>query len=147
LPQIVEPQGELPLSSILPPPSLERAPAPPPPRALARTLACPFPGARSPNPVCATLARIAFKFSLIHVLRRALLCAMIHFKIRLFSALSCVHHCVTFRFKFRFINMLRRAMFRFKFSLFSICRRATLRVNFIFNSSVLWRALSHNDSF
>ena len=49
----------------------------------------PVPSARSPNPVHAALARVAFKFSykfsLIHVLHRALHHVMIHFKFRLFS--------------------------------------------------------------
>jgi hypothetical protein len=51
----------------------------------------------------------------------------------------------------RLSNRLRRATFRFKFSLSDVCcralRRATLDVIFIINSSVSWRASSHDGPF
>jgi hypothetical protein len=94
---------------------------------------------------------ISFKFSLIYVLRRA----TIYFKFRFISVLRHMLHRMTIHFNFRLFNVLRRAFYRatiyFKFSLSGVCRRAlrraTLYVIFIFNSSVLLRALSRDDSF
>jgi hypothetical protein len=86
LPPIVEPRGEFSLPSPLSlfPFSL---PAHSPPRRppARRPQARPAPGA--PVPTRVALARLAFKFSLIHVLRRAVHRATIHFKFRLFSVL------------------------------------------------------------
>jgi hypothetical protein len=103
----------------------------------------PVPGTRSSNPVHVALACLAFKFNLIHVLRRA----TIHFKFIFISVSHRTIRRVTIHFNFSLGNVLRCVTFRFKFSLISVCRRATFRVNFIFNSSVSLRALSRDDSF
>jgi hypothetical protein len=114
------------------------------------------PGARSPAPVRAALARVvtfkfSFKFSLIHVLCRAFRRATIRFK---FSLISVLRRTMI-RFNFNLGSVLRRvfrcATFRFKFSLIIMCcralRRATIHVKFRFNSHVPSRASSHDDSF
>jgi hypothetical protein len=98
---------------------------------------------------------ISFKFSLINVLRRALRRATIHFKFKFISVLRHALRHATFHFNFRLFNVLLRAFSRatfcFKFSLNGVChralRRATLYVILIFNSIVLWRAPSRDDSF
>jgi hypothetical protein len=116
--------------------------SPPPP---SRRLSAPTHVA--PSTAHAALARVTFKFSLIHVLRRALRRAMIHLKFRFISVLRRALHRATIRFNFSLGNILRRATFRFKFSLVSVCRRATFRLNFRFNSRVALRASSRDDSF
>jgi hypothetical protein len=101
-----------------------------------RVGAQPSSRAGSPSAQRLNFSLISFKFSLIYVLRRVLRHAMIYFK-------------------FRFISVLRRAFRRVtiysKFSVSDVCRRvlrgATLYVIFIFNSSVLLRTLSCDDSF
>jgi hypothetical protein len=112
------------------------------------------PGARSHVPVRADLARLRFKFSLIHVLRHTLHRSIIYFKFRFNSALRALRRAMI-RFNFSLDNVLchgfRRMMFRFKFSLISVCRRAlrraTFRFKFRFNSRVALRASSRDNSF
>jgi hypothetical protein len=81
---------------------------------------------------CFVARRFNLNLIFISVLRRALRCAAVHLKFRLF-------------------NVWRRATFRFKFSLSDVycraLRRATLDLIFIINSSVSWRASSCDDSF
>jgi hypothetical protein len=119
---------------------------------------------------CLNFSLISFKFCLINVLRRALRRTSIYLK---FGFISVLRRAMIY-FNFRFISMLRRtlrratvhlqfslfnvwrrassrATFRFKFSLSDVCCRALRRVMFniisIINSSVSWRASSHDDSF
>jgi hypothetical protein len=68
------------------------------------------------------------------VLRRALCHVTVHLK--LFNVWRCVSGRTTFCFKFILSDISCRAL-----------RRATLDVIFIINSSVSWRASSHDDSF
>jgi hypothetical protein len=169
LPPIIEPWGELSLSSLIslfslplsmhPLPSVPAQPSPqrvPLPGGPAQCGPC---GARSPVPVHVALAHVtikfSFKFILIHALRRALHRATIHFKFRLISVLCHVLRRVTIRFNFSLGDVLRRAFrhgtFCFKFSLISVCRRTlrrvTFRFKFRFNSIVASCAPSRDDSF
>jgi hypothetical protein len=98
---------------------------------------------------------ISFKFSLIYVMRHTLRRVMIYFKFSFISVLRRTLRRTTIHFNFRLFNVLcrsfRRATIYSKFSVSDVCRRALRRaalyVIFTFNSSVSWRASSHNDSF
>jgi hypothetical protein len=79
--------------------------------------------------------RSIFKFTFIHVLRRALRRATIHFNFRFFNVWHRASSRITLRFKFSLDDVSRRAL-----------RRATLDVIFIISSSVSWHALSRDES-